>query len=73
MAVTGCISIFAFPSLLDILIGITSSDVGLKICAMTVGIIKYKSIIKRKNRKHDETVSLAKTKLNSIDVLNPRL
>ena len=33
-AVTGCIVISAFASLIDILIGITSSTIGLKICVM---------------------------------------
>ena len=48
-AVTGCIfSIFAFVSLLGIPIGIRSSVVGLKICAITAGIKKYMSIIKKK-------------------------
>ena len=36
--VTGCISISAFASLTDISIGITSSAIGLKIYAITVGI-----------------------------------
>ena len=61
-AVTGCISISAFASLLGILIGITSCAIRLKTCAITVGIKKYKSIIKK-------VVLLAKTKLNSIGVL----
>ena len=30
---------------------------------------KYKSVIKKKKKKHDKIVLLAKTKLNSIDVL----
>ena len=38
--VTGCISISAFASLLGILIGITSSEIGLKFCAITAGIKK---------------------------------
>ena len=67
-AVTGCISISAFASLLGIPIGITNSTIGLKICAKTAGVEKYKSIIKKK-KKHDKMVSLAKTKLNSIEVL----
>ena len=37
-AVTGSISISAFASLLGIPIGITSSAIGLKICAITAGI-----------------------------------
>ena len=45
---TVCTSIFAFTSLIDILIGITSSAIGLKICAITARIKKYRSIIKKK-------------------------
>ena len=65
--ITGCISISAFASLLGIPIGITSSAIGLNICPITAGIKKYKSIIKKKNGKHDKTVLLAKSKLNSIE------
>ena len=61
-AVTGCILISAFASFLGILIGITSCAIRLKTCTITVGIKKYKSIIKK-------VVLLAKTKLNSIGVL----
>ena len=46
--ITRCISISAFASLLGIPIEITSSAVGLKICAIAAGIKKYKSIIKKK-------------------------
>ena len=66
--ITGCISISAFASLIGIPIGITSSAIGLKICAITAGIKKYKSIIKKK-KKHDVIVLLVKAKLNSIEVL----
>ena len=62
-------SISAFASLIGILIGITSSVIGLKINAITAGIKKYKSIIKKKKKKHDKIVLLAKSKLNSIEVL----
>ena len=62
--VTGSVSISAFASLIGILVGITSSAIGLKICAITGGIKKYKSIIKKKKKKHDKVVSLAKSKLN---------
>ena len=55
--------------MLGIPIGITSSAIGLKICAITAGIKKYKSIIKKKKKKHDKIVLLAKSKLNSIEVL----
>ena len=67
--ITGCISISAFVSLLGIPIGITNSAIGLKICAITVGIKKFKSIIKKKKKKHDKIVLLAKSKLNKIEVL----
>ena len=66
--ITGCISISAFASLIHIPIGIASSAIGLKICAMAAGIKKYKSVIKKK-KKHDKIVLLAKSKLNSIEVL----
>ena len=65
--ITGCVSISAFASLIGIPIGITSSAIGLKICAITAGIKKYKSI--KKKKKHDKTVLLAKSKLNSKKVL----
>ena len=58
---TACVSISAFTSLVGITKGIASSDVGLKICAITAGIEKYKSMIKRKKKKHDKTVFLKLT------------
>ena len=68
--VTGCISVPAFASLLCIHIGITSSAIGLKICAITERIKRYNnSIIKEKKKKHDKIVLIAKPKLNSIEVL----
>ena len=66
---TGCISISPFTSLLCIPIGITSSGIGLKICAITAGIKKYKTIILKEKKKHNKTVLLAKSKLNSIEEL----
>ena len=54
--ITGCVSISSFASLNGIPIGITSSAIGLKICAITAGIKKYESIIKKKNISHDEFV-----------------
>ena len=44
-AVTGCILISAFASLVGIPVGITSSAIGLKICIINAEIKKYKSII----------------------------
>ena len=48
--ITGCVSI-----------SISSSAIGLKICAITAAIKKYKSIIKKKKK--------TKSKLNSAEVL----
>ena len=45
-------------------IEITSSAIELKICAITAGIKKNKSIIKKEKKKHDKIVLLAKSKLN---------
>ena len=67
--ITGCISISGFASLIVIPIGITSSAIGLKICAIIAGIKTYKSIIKKKKKKHDKKVMLAKSILNRIEVL----
>ena len=67
--VTGLVSISAFASLIGIPIGITSSAIRSKICAITTGIKKYKSIIKKKQIKDDNIVLLAKSKLNSIEAL----
>ena len=53
-SITGYISISAFASLIGISIGIANSEIGLKICAMTAGIKKYKSIIKKDKKKHDK-------------------
>ena len=47
-AITGCISISAFASLIGIPIGITSSAIRLNICVIAVGIKKYKSITMKK-------------------------
>ena len=67
--ITGCVCISAFASLIDIPIGITSSPLGFKICVITAGIKRYKSIIKKKKKKHDKIVLIAKSKLNRIKVL----
>ena len=45
--VTGCISISVFVFLLGIPIGITSSVIRLKICAITSRIKKFKPIINK--------------------------
>ena len=52
----GCVSISTFTSLVGIPKKIKSSPIGLKVCATTVGIKKYKSMIKKKKKKHDKIV-----------------
>ena len=65
--ITGCVSIFAFASLVGIPIGTTSSAIGLKICLITSGIKQYKLITKKKKKKH-KVVLLAKSKLSSMEI-----
>ena len=68
-AITVCISISAFASLINISTEIMSSAIGLNICAIIARIKKYKSIIKKKKKKHDKIALLAKTKLDCIKAL----
>ena len=68
-AITGCVSISAFTSLVGITIGVISSAIKLKICVITSEIKRKKSIIKKKRKKHDKIVLLAKSQLNRIEVL----
>ena len=67
--ITGCVSITAFASLVCVPAGTTSSAVGMKICAITVRIKKYDSVIKKKKKKPNKIVLLGKDKLNIIEVL----
>ena len=46
-----------------------SSLVGLKTFAITTRIAIYKSIIKKNTKEHNNIVLLARTKLNTIEVL----
>ena len=64
-----CASVSAFASLVCVPVGITSSAIGIKIYAITAGVKKYKSIIKKKKKKYSKTVLLEKGKLNTIEVL----
>ena len=70
--VTGFVSSFAFASLIGIPVGIAISAVGIKICTITTVIKNYKSIIKKKNKKHVQIILLAKYELNSIELLISR-
>ena len=62
--VTGCLSISAFALLVCVPVCITSSVIGIKVCAITAEIKKCKSIIKKERKKHDKIVLLGKDKLN---------
>ena len=62
-------TVFAFAYSLVIPTEITSSAIGLKICAIAPGTKKCKSMIKKKKKKHDKIVLIAKSKLNSIKML----
>ena len=55
--VAGCVFSYTF-ALVGILIGITISTIALNICEITAGIKKYRSIIKKKKKKHDKIVLL---------------
>ena len=68
-AVTVCVSIFAFTSLVCVPVGITSSAVELNIFAIIAGMKMCKSITKKKKKKHDKILVLGKDKLNIIKVL----
>ena len=68
-AVIGCVSISAIASLVCVPDSFTSYAVGLKICVITARIKRYKSIIKKKNKKHDTIVLQRKSKLNTIEIL----
>ena len=48
-AVSGCVSMFAFASLVGVPVGFTSFAVGLRICAITAGI-KSISQLKKKEK-----------------------
>ena len=64
--VTGCFSISAFASLVCVPDGITSSAAGTKIRAITAGIKRYNSIIKKN---HGKIVLLEKRKLHTTEAL----
>ena len=56
--------------MLGILIGITSSTIGLKICAIAAGV---NSLIKRKKKKHNKIVLSAKSKNTMLVLISKTL
>ena len=67
-----CFSISSFAYLVGIIIVLTNYAVGLKICVITASIKKYKSLIKKKKKKHNRTILLVEFKLNSTKVLSSK-
>ena len=66
---TGYVLISTCASLVCVPVVITSSAVGIEICVITAKIKNYKSIVRKKKKKHDKILSLGKDKLNTIEVL----
>ena len=67
--ITSCVSISAFASLVCVSLGIARSAEGIKVCAITARIKKYKSIIKKKKKMHDKIALFGKDELNTNEVL----
>ena len=67
---SGGISIISFTGIIRVPVGITSASFTLDFFFLTTGIMKkLLKITRNKKRKHNETVMLAKSKLNSIETL----
>ena len=67
---SGGISIISFTGIIRVPVGITSATFTLEFFFLTTGIMKkLLKITRNKKRKHNETVMLAKSKLNSIETL----
>ena len=68
-ATRGVVSIISFTCVFGAAVGIASASFSL-IFSRTIGIIKkLLSTTRNKNKKHDEILMLAKSKLNSIETL----
>ena len=68
-ATTGGVSIFSFTSVIGAPVGIASASFTL-VFSLTTGIIKkLLSITRKKKKKHDQILMLAKSKFNSIETL----
>ena len=63
-AATSFVSVSTFASLVGILIGVTNSPVGLEICTITA----LSQLSRKKRKKHQHIVLIAKTKLNTIEI-----
>ena len=68
-ATTGGVSIISFTSVIGAPVGIASASFAL-IFSLTTGIVrKLLNIARKKKKKHDKILMLAKSKLNSIETL----
>ena len=68
-ATSGGVSIISFTSIVGAPVGIASASFTL-IFSLTTGIVKkLLNITRNKKKKHDKTLMLAKSKLNSIETL----
>ena len=66
---TGGVSIISFTSIIGAPVGIASASFTL-IFSLTTGIVKkLLNITRKKKKKHDKILTLAKSKLNSIETL----
>ena len=68
-ATSGGVSIILFTSIVEAPVGITSAGLTL-FFYLTIGIVKkLMNITRKKKKKHDKILMLAKSKLNSIEIL----
>ena len=68
-ATSGGVSIISFTSVVEAPVAIASASITL-IFSLSLGIIKQLlSITRSKNKKHDKTLMLARSKLNSIETV----
>ena len=67
-ATSGGVSIISFTNVIGAPVGIASASFTL-IFSLTTGIVKKLLNMRRKKKRHDKVLILAKSKLNSIDTL----
>ena len=68
--ITACVSISLFALFVGIPRVIAISVVGLKLCVTTVGIKKYKSIIKKRGKSMVKTVLTSKDQLKVVEIIS---
>ena len=71
-AASGGLSINSFTSIIEAPVGIKSAIFALIFCLTTRIVKKLLNITRKKMKKHDKILMLAKSKLNSIDTLLSR-